>query len=49
MMSGGVDAMAVQNRAHLSRDLDERRRLLMHVLITEVEWQVVEAGGFIDV
>lgn len=47
--SGSVDAVVVRDRARLSRDFDERLRLLTRFRETGVELHVIEAGGYIDV
>lgn len=44
-----IDAVIVRDRARLSRDFDERIRLIILFRLTDVEWHVVEAGGHIDV
>lgn len=49
MDSGSVDAVVVRDRARLSRDFDERLRLLTRFRGDGVEWHVVEAGGRINV
>ncbi len=43
--SGNVDAVVVRDRARLSRDFDERLRLITIFRETDVELHVVEAGG----
>lgn len=44
-----IDAVVVRDRARLSRDFDERLRLIVLFRSTDVEWHVVEAGGRIVV
>lgn len=46
---GGVDAVVVRDRARLSRDFDERLRLLTVFRAADIELHIVEAGGLIDV
>jgi DNA invertase Pin-like site-specific DNA recombinase len=44
-----IGAVIVRDRARLSRDFDERLRLIVLFRHTDVEWHVVEAGGRIAV
>jgi DNA invertase Pin-like site-specific DNA recombinase len=46
--AGGADAVIVRDRARLSRDFDERLRLIAMFRATECEWHVVEASGRIE-
>lgn len=44
-----LGAVVVRDRARLSRDFDERIRLVTLFRLTGVEYHVVEAGGHVDV
>lgn len=46
---GEIDAVVVRDRARLSRDFDERLRLLTYLREQDVELHVVEDRGLIDV
>ena len=47
--TGGLDAVIVRDRARLSRDFDDRVRLLSEFRTNGVEWHVIEAGGRLHV
>lgn len=46
--SGDIDAVITRDRARMSRDFDERLRLIATMRSVGVEWHVVEAGGSLD-
>lgn len=47
--TGDLDAVIVRDRARLSRDFDDRVRLLSEFRTNGVEWHVIEAGGRLHV
>lgn len=47
--SGSIEAVVVRDRARLSRDFDERLRLLTLFRAAEIELHVIEAGGRVNV